>query len=59
MKVRFLENVDISSKVEIYKGEIFEAKEEDDFIMTHMEDDTTVKAPKCEMAGILEIIKKE
>lgn len=59
MKVRFLDNVYISGKVEIYKGEIFEAIEDGDFIMIHMEDDSTVKAPKSEIAGILKIIEEE
>ena len=57
MKVRFLEHVIISDTVYIEKGEIFEAKEDGDFIMIHMEDDSTVKAPKSEIEGILEIIE--
>lgn len=56
MKVRFLEHVIISDTVYIEKGEIFEAKEDSDFIMIHMEDDSTVKAPKAEIEGILEIV---
>ena len=56
MKVRFLENVIISDKIEIDKGDIFEAREDGDFIMIRMVDDSTVKAPKAEMDGIFEII---
>ena len=59
MKVRFLENVNISDKITIFKGEIFEAKEDGDFIMIRMEDDSTVKAPKSEIEGILEVLKGE
>ena len=57
MKVRFLEHVIISDTVYIEKGEIFEAKEDGDFIMIRMEDDSTVKAPKSEIEGILEIVE--
>lgn len=56
MKVRFLEHVIISDTVYIEKGEIFEAKEDGDFIMIRMKDDSTVKAPKSEIGGILEIV---
>ena len=49
MKVRFLQNVDIS--------DIFEAKDEGDVIMIRMIDDSTVVAPKNEINGILEIIE--
>ncbi len=57
MKVKFLENVNISDKITIFKGETFEAKEDGDFIMVRMEDDSTVKAPKSEIEGILEAIE--
>lgn len=57
MKVRFLDNVDISGKININKREIFEAKEDGDFIMIRMRDDSTVKAPKSEIKGILEILE--
>lgn len=57
MKVKFLENVNISDKITILKGETFEAKEDGDFIMIRMEDDSTVKAPKSEIEGILEVIE--
>lgn len=57
MKVRFLEHVIISDTVYIEKCEIFEAKEDGDFIMIRMKDDSTVKAPKSEIEGILEIIE--
>lgn len=59
MKVKFLDNVDISGKININKGEIFEAKEDGDFIMIRMKDDNTVKAPKSEIEGILEIVEGE
>lgn len=59
MQVKFLDNVDISGKININKGEIFEAKEDGDFIMIRMRDDSTVKAPKSEIKGILEIVDGE
>lgn len=59
MKVKFLDNVDISGKININKGEIFEAREDGDFIMIRMEDDSTVKAPKSEIEGILKIVEGE
>lgn len=59
MKVKFLDNVDISGKININKGETFEAIEDGDFIMIRMEDDSTVKAPKSEIEGILEIVEGE
>ena len=57
MKVKFLKDVDISGKIMIDKGETFEAREDGDFIMIRMKDDSTVKAPKSEIKGILEIIE--
>lgn len=59
MRVKFLENVNISDKITIFKDEIFEAREDGDFIMIRMEDDSTVKAPKSEIEGILEIVEGE
>lgn len=59
MKVKFIDNIDISGKININKGEVFEAKEDGDFIMIHMKDDSTVKAPKSKIEGILEIMKGE
>lgn len=59
MKVKFIDNVDINGKININKGEIFEAKEDGDFIMIRMKDDSTVKAPKSEVEGILEIVEGE
>lgn len=56
MKVRFLDNVNISGKIDINKGSEFEAREDGDFIMIRMKDNRTVKAPKSEMNGIFEII---
>ena len=59
MKVKFLDNVDISGKININKGETFEAKEDGNFIMIRMKDNSTVKAPKSEIEGILEIVGGE
>lgn len=59
MRVKFVDNVDISGRININKGEIFEAKEDGDFIMIRMRDDSTVKAPKFEIEGILEIMDRE
>lgn len=59
MKVKFLEDVIISDKIEIDQGDIFEAREDGDFIMIRMVDDSTVKAPKSEIDGILEVIKED
>ena len=55
MKVKFIDNVDISGRININKGEIFEAREDGDFIMIRMMDDSTVKAPKSEIEGIVEV----
>lgn len=57
MKVKFLKNVDISGKIEINKGRVFEAEENGDFLMIKMPDGSTVKAPKSETSEILEIMK--
>lgn len=59
MKVKFIDNVDISGKINISKGENFEAREDGDFIMIRMKDDSTVKAPKSEIEGILEVVEGE
>ena len=59
MKVKFIDNVDISGKININKGDTFEAREDGDFIMIRMEDDSTVKAPKSEIDGILEVMEGE
>lgn len=59
MKVKFIDNVDISGKINISKGEIFEAREDGDFIMIRMKDDSTDKAPKSEIEGILEVVEGE
>ena len=58
MKVKFLEHVIISDTIYIEKGEIYEAKNDGDFIMIRMEDDSTIKAPKAEIEGILEVIEE-
>lgn len=57
MKVRFIKDVSINDKIILFKGEEFEARKDGDFIMIHMKDDSTVKAPKTEIAGILEVIE--
>lgn len=59
MKIKFLENVDINGKININKDETFEAREDGDFIMIRLKDDRTVKAPKSEIEGILEIVEGE
>lgn len=59
MKVKFIDDVDISGKININKGEVFEAREDGDFIMICMKDDSTVKAPKSEIEGILEVLEGE
>ena len=58
MKVKFLEHVIISDTIYIEKGEIYEAKDDGDFIMIRMEDDSTIKAPKAEIERILEVIEE-
>lgn len=58
MKVKFLEHVIISDVIYIEKGKIYEAKYDGDFIMIRMDDDSTVKAPKSEIEGILEVIEE-
>lgn len=58
MKVKFLEHVIVSDVIYIKKGEIYEAKYDGDFIMIRMDDDGTVKAPKSEIEGILEVIEE-
>ena len=58
MKVKFLEHVIISYIIYKKKGEIYEAKNDGDFVMIRMEDDSTVKAPKSEIEGILEVIEE-
>lgn len=56
MWVKFIASVNISDKIDIDEGAVFEAKEEGDYIMIRMVDDSTLKAPKSEIGGILEII---
>ena len=57
MKVKFLKDVNISDEIYIDENEIFEAKDSGNFILIRMLDDSTVKAPKTEIDGILEIIE--
>ena len=57
MKVKILQNLDISGKLYLNEGDIFEARDEGDVIMIRMADDSTVVAPKNEIDGILEIIE--
>lgn len=59
MKVRFVEDANISDKITLLKGEEFEAREDSDFIMIRMKDDSTVQAPKSEIEGILEVLVDE
>lgn len=56
MKVKFIQNVQLSDSTIIREGDVFQAREEGDFIMIRLPDDRTVKAPKNEIEGILEII---
>lgn len=56
MRIKILENLNVSNKITLFKGEIFEAKENGKYIMIRMEDDSTVKAPKTEIDGVLEIL---
>ena len=57
MKVKFLKNINISNQINVNKGEVLEAKDNGDFILIRMMDDSTVEAPKSEIDGILEIIE--
>ena len=57
--MKFIDNVNIRGEIDIDKGEIFEAKEDGDFIMIRMKDDSTVKAPKSEIEGILKVVEGE
>lgn len=59
MRLKCLDSVDISGKININKGETFKAREDGNFIMIRMKDDGTVKAPKPEIKGILEIVEGE
>ena len=36
MKVKFIDNVDINGKINISKGEIFDARDDGDFILFRM-----------------------
>lgn len=56
MKIEFLQDVDISGKVDCFKGEQFEAVEDGDFIMIHMKDNSTVKAPKNALGRYFKIV---
>lgn len=57
MWVKFITSVSISDKLDIDEGAVFEAEENGDYIMIRMCDDSTLKAPKSEIEGILEIIE--
>lgn len=59
MKVKFLEDVIIRDELSIDKGEVYEAYESGHFIMIVMPDGSTVKAPKSEINGILEISEED
>lgn len=56
MRVKFIQNVQLSDSTIIREGDVFQAREEGDFIMIRLPDDRTVKAPKNEIEGILEIL---
>lgn len=56
MKVKFIQNVQLSDSTIIREGDVFQAREEGDYIMIRLPDDRTVKAPKNEIEGILEVL---
>lgn len=56
MKVKFIQNVQLSDNTIIREGDVFQAREEGDFIMIRLPDDRTEKAPKREIDGILEVL---
>lgn len=56
MKAKFVQNVQLSDNTIIKEGDVFQAREEGDFIMIRLPDDRTVKAPKNEIEGILEVL---
>lgn len=56
MKVEFLKDVNISDKYTLVKGQQFEAVENENFIMIHMKDDCTIKAPKNALGEIFRIV---
>lgn len=58
MRVKFIETVNISNQIIICAGEEYEAREDGDFIMIRMHDDSTVKAPKYEIGFIFDIIQE-
>lgn len=57
MKVKFIQNVQLSDSTIIREGDVFQAREEGDYIMIRLPDDRKVKAPKNEIEGILEVIR--
>ena len=57
MKARFLKNVLTLNNILIYAGEEFEAREDDDYIMIRMKDDSTLKAPKYDIGLYYEVVK--
>ena len=56
MKVKFIQNVQLSDSTIIREGDVFQAREEGDYIMIRLPDDRTVQAPKNEIEGILEVL---
>lgn len=56
MRVKFIQNVQLSDGTIIREGDVFQAREEEDFIMIRLPNDRTVKAPKNEIEGVLEIL---
>ena len=57
MKVKFIETVNISDKIILKAGSVFEAREDGENILIRMKDDSTVVAPKKEINSVLEIIE--
>lgn len=59
MKIRFLQDVIISNKYNIDKGEIFQAEEYDeDSYAVRMRDNCNALAPKMAEGDIYEVIKE-
>lgn len=54
MIVKAKKGLDISGQIMINEGSCYEAKEDGNFIMIRMEDDSTVKAPKDEVWNYFE-----
>jgi hypothetical protein len=57
MKAKFLKNVLTLNNILIYAGEEFEAREDGDYIMIRMKDDSTLMAPKYDIGLYYEVVK--